>query len=314
VSTSVSFLLPVKNVESYFDNIVKNLLGNLTLSDEVIIIDDKSDDNSYSLLAQWADCQIFDIQVVQNSGIGLVSALNLGLSLARYDWVARFDADDVYPINRIDLQRNYMGDGVAVIFSDYTINNPKKRIKAFIPSAVFDPQVRISLISSNRTPHPSALMNKHYVSLAGGYQSKFFPAEDLALWFRISALGSLVSVPEILLDYYRNNNSVTSTKQIEMLKMKKLVLSELAPQMIDDGVLQRNYLNLYLQYRWVSHAAARRLLFVKDLMVCTRFTKEKKLHIRKMIPLLLFLVIDFRNLLGLVELFSARINLIILGR
>jgi glycosyltransferase involved in cell wall biosynthesis len=309
VSQSISFLLPVKNVEKYFENITANLVSNLELTDEAIIIDDSSDDNSYSLLSNWAKTQNGDVKVTRNTGAGLVDALNLGLKLAKYDWIARFDADDVYPCNRIREQRQHIDVGVAVIFSDYTINHSMKKFSAYVPSAVFDPQVRISLISGNRTPHPSALMNKTYVTLVGGYDSNYFPAEDLALWFKVSGLGSLISVPKNLLNYYRNTNSVTSLKQAEMIKKKSFILEQMAPQMISEVFQQRNFITLYRQYRGVSRASSRRLLLIKDLVLCGKFAIDKKNHYAKLLVMLAFALFDLRNFWGAGALSLAKLKL-----
>lgn len=309
MSQPISFLLPVKNVEQYFENITDNLLRNLDLIDEVIIIDDSSEDSSYLLLENWAKTQKGDVRVARNTGVGLVDALNLGLQLAKYDWIARFDADDVYPSNRISEQRRHINAGVAVIFSDYTINYSNKKFSAYVPGAVFDPQVRISLISGNRTPHPSALMNRKFVSLVGGYQSKYFPAEDLALWFKVGSIGSLISIPENLLNYYRNLNSVTSLKRLEMINQKEFVLNEMAPKMISEVLPKHNFIALYLQYCGVSRASSRRMLLIKDLVLCGRFAIDKRKYYTKLLVLLAFAIFDLRNIWGAAVLFLAKLKL-----
>jgi glycosyltransferase involved in cell wall biosynthesis len=309
MSVAISVLMPVKNVEEYFENISLNLLSNMDLCDEIIIIDDSSEDGSYNLLTKWASQQNLDIRIVRNSGNGLVHALNLGLSIAKHDWIARFDADDVYPSYRLSTQRTYINHSTAAIFSDYTINYPGKKFSAYIPSALFERQVRLSLISSNRTPHPAALMNKKYVDFVGGYESDYFLAEDLALWFKLSRVGTLVSVPLSLLHYNRNSNSLTTKRYIEMKEKKELVLKTFAPQMVAEELSQTNYFELYFQYRGVSHKSLRRLLLVKDLISCGRFIQRKSLHLLKLSALSLVVLIDFRNVWALCILLYTKIRL-----
>jgi glycosyltransferase involved in cell wall biosynthesis len=314
VPTAISVIMPVKNVEQYFENISKNLLSNVELFDEILIIDDSSEDDSYNLFSQWANRQNEKISIVRNTGSGLVHALNLGISLAKHDWIARFDADDLYPSDRLSTQRAYIDDNVAAIFSDYTINYAGKKFSVYIPSALFAHQVRLSLVSSSRTPHPAVLINKKCIALVGGYESKYFLAEDLALWFKLSRVGKLVSVPVSLLHYNRNLNSLSTKRQVEMKEMKETVLKNFAPQMISEVSSQTSYVELYFQYRGVSLASSRRLLLVKDLISCSRFSQKRVQHWKKLFALIFVVLIDIRNLWGFCVLLTSKIRLILKSR
>ena len=206
-SPSISVLLPVRNGVKYFQRAKLSLLQNCSNFDEIIIVDDKSEDGTTKLISEWEKLDS-RVKMVKGGGRGLVSALNAGLNLATNDWIARVDIDDTYSANRLRLQRNLISDERVAIFSDYRIIDFDGKDLGVITSAVFPEAVSISLVSSQRTAHPSVLMRKQAVLAVGGYRSEDFPAEDLSLWLRLSRVGKLISSPSVLLNYQLNPNYV----------------------------------------------------------------------------------------------------------
>ena len=91
----VSVVIPAYNVERYIDQTLAALEGQ-TLNDiEIICVDDGSTDGTLSVIRchALADPRVKGIHQ-ENTGAG--SARNAGLAVARGEWVAFLDADDVY--------------------------------------------------------------------------------------------------------------------------------------------------------------------------------------------------------------------------
>lgn len=91
--SKVSIIVPVYNVASYVDRCLKSLT-NQTLEDiDIIIVDDGSTDDSYSICQKYA---IDDerIQLVHKDNGGLSSARNFGLNYVKSEYVAFVDSDD----------------------------------------------------------------------------------------------------------------------------------------------------------------------------------------------------------------------------
>ena len=204
-----SIVIPVRNGSDFLESLFVYLDSIAVHKVPVIIVEDHSSDNSFQFLTEYAS-QNPNISLVRNPGSGLADALNHGFSLCRTKWVARMDVDDVYDSRRIQIQLQVAHNDVAVIFSDYEIFKDGAAYAYPIPTAVNPDATIASLVKNRRTPHPVAIINKEKFLLAGGYDSKTFPVEDLDLWFRISRFGKIIGVPISLLRYRRHSSSVTA--------------------------------------------------------------------------------------------------------
>ena len=118
-TSGISVVMPVKNGAAFIPELSQSLNSNLGIYDEVLVIDDHSDDNSLQELNFWAKNNE-KVRVLQNKGHGIVDALNFGVSESRNSWVARFDVDDLYVSNRLESQRLFLKSGRVAIFSDYS--------------------------------------------------------------------------------------------------------------------------------------------------------------------------------------------------
>jgi glycosyltransferase involved in cell wall biosynthesis len=219
----ISALLPSKNGERYLSRLIPRILLMLGENDELLVVNDGSTDNSSLILADLAKSDA-RLKIVTTVGVGLVTALNLGIAEAKNPWVARFDVDDEYPLNRIDLQRKLIEDNVAAIFSDYSFTTSVGVSLGTLPSAITSNPTKLSLVSSQRTPHPVALLNRANVLSVGGYRVQDFPAEDLGLWFRLLERGRFLSVPKVLLSYRLSGSSISSSNRKEQFATKSNII------------------------------------------------------------------------------------------
>ena len=93
-SIDISFIVPVYNVEQYIEECLLSILdSSMEFKSEIIIINDGSVDNSMSIV--YGYCLRFSsIKVINQNNLGLSTARNVGLSLARGKYVAFIDSDD----------------------------------------------------------------------------------------------------------------------------------------------------------------------------------------------------------------------------
>jgi len=269
----ISILIPIKNGKNFVLGAIESIESNVVDGDEIIVIDDASIDGTSELLENWRSKNP-QVRILVGPSSGLVNALNLGLNQASNNWVARFDVDDSYSINRLSEQRKWINSNVALIFSDYEIRSINNLSLGTIHSAVFHPAVSLSLVTSSRTPHPGALLNRKIALEVGGYKLVDFPAEDLSLWLRMSRLGALVSVPQSLLNYRVHDRSVTSIRNEEMKQKTKELINHYGINSRDLAILEEGWREIYNDYRFFSHSTERRILFLRDLIALSRIHIE----------------------------------------
>lgn len=290
----ISALLPSKNGERYLSRLIPRILLMLGENDELLVVNDGSTDNSSLILADLAKNDA-RLRIVTTVGIGLVAALNLGINEAKNPWVARFDVDDEYPLNRLNLQRELIEANVAAVFSDYSFMSAAGVSLGTLPSAITSNPTKLSLVSSQRTPHPVALLNRASVLSVGGYRIEDFPAEDLGLWFRLLERGRFLSVPEVLLSYRLSGSSISSSNRREQFSTKsKIVTSFRSWHVLVESCLEEfsTTISCYLRHQ---RSTERVILHVRDIKNASRLSGIKFSTVKLLLtlPLLTLIKIPF---------------------
>jgi glycosyltransferase involved in cell wall biosynthesis len=270
MESRVTALMPVKNGALFLKKSLPQLQLSCKATDEILIIDDFSDDNTAEIVKDAARTDQ-RIRLLSNPNPGIVGALNLGLSEASNQWIARFDVDDDYEVCRLDEQRVWISSNVIGIFSDYDFFSDASSYLGTIPSAIDSDAVAVSLISSQRTAHPSILFNRSSVLEVGGYLQKDFPAEDLSLWLRMSRAGKLISIPKVLLHYRLSAGSVTK-RQASILKKSSLIQSiGINPLNVEKASSKLE--QIFEVYKPESFSNEREILLIRDLIMILRTHK-----------------------------------------
>ena len=261
---SVSGVLPIRNGEFWVARNLPRILTNLSMDDELIVIDDGSTDKSYSLVKSFAENDP-RISIHRTKGVGLVDALNVAVSLSKFEWLARFDVDDFYSRERLSQQKQAIRKDVVAIFSDFRVLRNGTTNLGFFPSPITDSATRTSLLRSQRTAHPSALVDKGALLRSGGYKLDDFPAEDLGLWTRLSEYGELISIPQECLFYNMRSGSISRMNRSLIAEKRDRILENYLNQFDIDYVFNKLSETIEI-YRGINHSEERTLLHYWDLM------------------------------------------------
>jgi glycosyltransferase involved in cell wall biosynthesis len=269
----ISVLIPIRNGSQYLDQFKKTMESSLSTLDQIVAIDDGSSDGTLAFLRKW-EAISSKLVVLKTNGIGLVGSLNLGLKHSSNRWIARYDIDDDYEDNRIDLQRLSIKKEAVAIFSDYNIIDEQNRNYGFITSPILPSPTAISLANSVRTAHPSVLFNKEAVIEAGGYREIDFPAEDLSLWLRMAKIGEIISIPRCLLHYRVRKGSISSLKRENAFQKKHEVLKNISINEEDLNFCLGNMKEIFDFYDSFDKSEQRKILFIRDLLATSHFLEK----------------------------------------
>ena len=101
----VSIIIPFKNPGKYFKPCLESIKNQSYQHFEVLMIDDHSDkeDAEVAKMTQMKDERF---QLHRSNGLGIISALQTGLDLAKGDLISRMDADDLMTKDKIELMRS----------------------------------------------------------------------------------------------------------------------------------------------------------------------------------------------------------------
>jgi len=263
----ISILMPIRNGIEFLQQSKADITSNARPGDEILLVDDNSEDGTAIFLQNWLR-EDPRVRILSNprANQGIANALNLGINEATHSLIGRFDVDDQYDKNRLEIQLAEVEKSNPVgIFSDYSFFSKSEKFLGNIPSPIYPSPTSISLHTNRRTPHSSALLSKAAVMEAGGYRQEDFPAEDLSLWLRMSRLGNLVSIPIPLLNYRISPNSVSSLRQKEMISRRKFLQSEIGTYKKDINFAIENLESILELYSSQPAGDLRKILFLKDL-------------------------------------------------
>jgi glycosyltransferase involved in cell wall biosynthesis len=221
---TIGILIPVKNATQYLERSLEDIKSQTIVPNEIIVVDDNSTDDTFFLAKELLGDSSNAI-VLRNPGVGVVDALNFGLSISSSEWIARFDGDDRYDERRLETQLSFITPNSVAIFSDYTFFSDCCTNLGTIPTAVFNHATKLSLTSGYRSPHPAVLFRSSTVQDIGGYRKNYPLAEDLDLWLRIQDCGDFASSPSSLLSYRLSSSSSSIRgRAISKVSLKQLSL------------------------------------------------------------------------------------------
>ncbi|PGS52658.1 glycosyltransferase family 2 protein [Bacillus sp. AFS041924] len=122
----VSLIIPIFNAEKFLNETIKSVLNQTYENIEVILVNDGSTDKSASICEAFSkiDSRI-QVHHIQNSGPG--NARNLGLSLAKGDYIQFVDSDDLIEANMVEQLLNCMiSENAEVVICGLKRRNPVK--------------------------------------------------------------------------------------------------------------------------------------------------------------------------------------------
>lgn len=203
----VSVLMTAYNAEKYITQAIESILNQTYTDYEFIIINDGSTDDTPNIIQQYADQDSRIIFVDNKQNQGLIAVLNQGLDMARGEFIARMDADDISLPERFDRQVAYLDANPDVgvlgtlIYGFGRYEAPGVQIPVV---TVFD------LLKQNYIAHPSVMMRK---ALLDKYSLRYNPdykhCEDMELWSRMIFLTKIHNLMQVLLRYRITGNNVS---------------------------------------------------------------------------------------------------------
>lgn len=196
----ITVLMSVFNEQTYLREAVESVLSQTFGDFEFLIIDDGSAKPFDDLIAEYKDDRI---RLFRQDNIGLARSLNRGLRLARGDYIARMDADDVCRFDRFHLQIKEMEahHQIDLLGSFFDVIDEKGELIE-TKELITDPIYRLwRLQFHNNYGHGAMMLKKQSVLKQGAYDETLLYAQDYDLWSRISRKENTGIIPEALYHY-----------------------------------------------------------------------------------------------------------------
>lgn len=218
----ISVIMSVYNSAPFLREAVDSIL-NQTFGDfEFLIVDDKSTDGSLEILKSYSDNRV---QIFENQeNIGLTKSLNILLKIAKGEFIARMDADDISLPKRFEKQINYFENNKKVILlgAQYKLIGNDSIISNF---PLKHNAIAANLIFENCFAHPATIF-KRKIDTQVLYNDNYEVAQDYELWTRLVFKGIVNNLSEALIIYRQHDTNIGKTKSILQTKNTQSIKQE----------------------------------------------------------------------------------------
>ncbi len=140
--------------------------------------------------------------------LGLSKSLNLAISKARGQLIARFDSDDICLPGRLELQVSFLQahPEVSVVGGAMDIISMEGRRLAHRSYPQKSNEIDRAMQLTNAIAHPTVMFRKEIIDLYGSYNPTYKYCEDLDLWLRWLNAGIMFrNLPQVLVQYRQDN-------------------------------------------------------------------------------------------------------------
>jgi glycosyltransferase involved in cell wall biosynthesis len=205
----ITVVIPVYNVELFIDQTLISILDQSFVNYECLFIDDKSTDNTVKIIRSYNDPRIKVILKKKNTGY--TDSLNYGIKIAKGEFIARMDGDDIMDKYRFEKQIDFLEKNpeVGVCGSNYIVF-PSDKYKILKQS---HKDILTSLFFECEVAHPSVMIRKSVLSPEDNYEINKEPAEDYNLWTKLILKTKFHNIQEPLLFYRVHHNQVSKIKK-----------------------------------------------------------------------------------------------------
>lgn len=196
----VSCILATRDYNKYLDTAVESILNQSHQDFELLIIVNGNKEAYEQILSKFVHPKI---RVYYSSIRQLAHSLNVGIDLAKGEFIARMDDDDISLPERFKIQLDYLNNHPEIfVVGGNAIHIDENGMDVSKTNYNFSPKQIVSkLWLYNYLIHPSVMMRKSAILEVGGYSGII--SQDYFLWMRLSQKfnGPLAVVNDVLIKY-----------------------------------------------------------------------------------------------------------------
>lgn len=265
----VSILTPTYNHAHYIADCIKSVQSQSYTNWEMIIVDDGSTDETYSIASKFAsDDYRIKVFTQPNQGIyKLAKTYNFALSKSSGKYIAILEGDDVWLPRKLELQIPLIeGDqdavlswGIAHAYSTdlmkrYHEISGKKYQRQLVENFPVKSALRVLLFYSHM-PALTVVVRKTALQSIGGFVSVAgLPTTDLPTWQELAFLGKFIYIDQPLGYWRTSENQATQMYPVEMMKgVRDLAIKRYSQNKIyfESIGLSEKRINRYFNKRFV---------------------------------------------------------------
>lgn len=244
----VSVVIPAYNAAAILNECLESVMRQGYPELEVVLVDDGSTDDTAVVAKRFGEC----IRYIYQPNAGLAAARNAGHRLAKGEFVAWLDADDVCEPDRIALQAEYLAthDHIGLVSSEFSAFNgdgtiaecyskqyygalrKSSPVEIYGAAEIFSPAMRDwlsrdirpvevfkgaiyeRLVWGNFIHPPTVMIRRAVIDAVGDLDSALPNCEDWDYFIRSSQITEIAYMDIPLLRYRRHPGQLSDTRNL----------------------------------------------------------------------------------------------------
>ncbi|MBN3796549.1 glycosyltransferase [Burkholderia sp. Ac-20392] len=213
----VSIIVTSYNYARFIGETIRSVIDQTLDSWELIIVDDCSTDDSWNVIQTFQDPRIHAVRFDKNRGA--CAAYNSALGLARGEFIASLDSDDVFAADKLAVQVEFLDRhpevdicGTYLEEIDDAGNTVPSESRMYAPwfNKELDFNSPDCWIWENHLCHSGVLMRKSLHDRVGSFREELTYSPDWNFWLRALADGATFHViPQELVRYRSHGSNIT---------------------------------------------------------------------------------------------------------
>ena len=264
-SFSISVVIPTFNRLIYLERAIKSVLNQTISVNEIIIVDDGSDDGT----SEFIHSNYPNLKYIFQSNSGVSAARNTGIKAASSNWIAFLDSDDAWVTNKIQKQITELELNPEMNFchsNEIWIRNGRE-IKQKNTHKKFGGFIFDKCLDKCRISPSTVICRKSLLIKLNGFDEDLAICEDYDLWLRITSDNPVIYIEKPLIIKYgghqdqlsRNSEGIESyhIKSLEKLlkqdfpsehriAMENMLINKL--KIYANGAKKRGRVNIYNKF------------------------------------------------------------------
>jgi teichuronic acid biosynthesis glycosyltransferase TuaG len=228
--TTFSVIIPVYNAEAYIGQTLTSVFAQSFSDFEVIVVDDGSTDNTADRVQTFANQAT--LRYLYQANAGPAAARNAGLTLARGQFIAFLDADDLWHPGKLEahFQRLQNEPTLGISFNWFEVFHDQPEGQRLSPWFAPPPQPTLGwedfLLRNWTGTSSTVVVRADCLKGQLGFDARFRTGEDYQLWLAIAQAGWQVGFIPAALTLYRKRPSSLTVDYLQIALDELLVMEQ----------------------------------------------------------------------------------------
>lgn len=223
INNLVSVIIPTYNRALLLKETLHSIVSQSYKNIEIIVVDDGSTDNTLNIVNEIKDARIKYINLNRMGDIAKLR--NYGVAYSTGEYIGFCDDDDIWNINKIDIQLNIMKQYSFVCTNATVINSDSIQIKdkyfqEFNKNKIFKLK---DLLEWNKIITSSVLIRRNILKYRFNEKNSTCSAEDYELWLKMSEDNDIYYLDKTLVSFRLHNNTSTSNSSKEVILQSSVI-------------------------------------------------------------------------------------------